>query len=85
MRKALLVVAGAGVLLWACQRARVESNELEAIVDTCSVAFGEGAYSEVLGRGVYGPLECLAEPRPPGCISNYSQSGPRFLDPWWSP
>ena len=87
MRNTLLVLAGVAIVLAAvliaraCHLRRVESNEVEAIVDTCSVAAGEGAYGGVVGPGVYGPLECLAEPRSPGCVSNYSADRPRFLDP----
>ena len=82
MKSGLLVLVGAGILMISVRwHTQVETNETEAIVDTCSVAFGQGAYWEATGRGVYGPLECLVEPNRHGCISNYPPTGPKFLSP----
>lgn len=60
MKNGLLVLVGAAILtVSARQRPRVESNEIEAIVDACSVAFGEGAHGDAAGRGALWPAGVL--------------------------
>jgi hypothetical protein len=60
-------------------RARVSANEASAIGDIRTVISGEAAYQSV-NCGAYGRLECLSNPRAPGCLVNYAPGAPTFLD-----
>jgi type IV pilus assembly protein PilA len=61
-------------------RARVSANEAGAIGDVRTVISGQAAYQS-MNCGAYGRLECLSNPRGPGCLVNYPATGPTFLDP----
>ena len=61
-------------------RARVSANEAAVIGDVRTVISAEAAYQSV-NCGSYGRLECLSNPRSPGCIVDYPAAAPTFLDP----
>lgn len=61
-------------------RARVSANEAAAIGDVRTVISAEAAYQSA-NCGAYGRMECLSNPRGPGCIVDYPAAAPTFLDP----
>jgi type IV pilus assembly protein PilA len=61
-------------------RARVSANEAAAIGDLRTVISAEMAYQSV-NCNSYGRLECLSNPKGPGCIVDYPAAAPTFLDP----
>ena len=79
----LIVVAIIGIIaaiaIPSLLRARVSANESAAIGDTRTVVSAEAAYQSA-NSGFYGTLTCLATPSN-GCIQNYSNQAPTFLDP----
>ena len=60
-------------------RARVSANEAAAIGDVRTVISAEAAYGSA-NCDTYGRLECLSNPRGPGCIAGYPATAPTFLD-----
>lgn len=60
-------------------RARVSANEAATIGDLRTVISAEAAYQTV-NCGSYGRMECLSNPKGPGCIVDYPATAPKFLD-----
>jgi Zn-dependent protease with chaperone function/type II secretory pathway pseudopilin PulG len=79
----LMVVAVIGIIaaiaIPSLLRARVSANEAAAIGDVRTVVSAEAAFASQARN--YGPLECLASPSTPGCLSRHPATSPTFIDP----
>jgi type IV pilus assembly protein PilA len=79
----LIVVAIIGIIaaiaIPALLRARLNANEAGAIGDARTIMTSEAAYHPN-NSGHFGILSCLHTPSVAGCITNYSNTGPTFLD-----
>jgi hypothetical protein len=77
----LLIIVGiiAAIAIPSLLRARVSANESAAIGDIRTVISAQAVYASV-NCGLYGTLKCLESPASPGCVVDYPQSAPTFLD-----
>ncbi len=80
----LIVVAIIGIIaaiaIPSLLRARVSANESATIGDIRTVISGQAAYQSANGGWYAGNITCLSVPSGGGCIPNYLNTAPTFLD-----